>query len=127
MILEATPGGIECVSDRDRQIIGRLPIDGDLRTGRAEIDPNVERASFAVVMNRRFDHDVASGEPREVELKVVGAFADLRLHGRGQLKITRGNLNGALHLNSPSWASSFESRGRRCLQRYHLCQTSALT
>jgi len=88
MILEAAPGRIECISDRDRQIIGRLPVDGNLRTGRAEIDPNAERASFAVVMNGSLDHDVASGEPREVELKVVGAFADLLLHGRGQLKIT---------------------------------------
>jgi hypothetical protein len=88
MILEATPGGIECISDRDRQIIGRLVVDGNLRTGHAEIDPNVERSSFAVVMNRSLDHDVASGEPREVELKVVGAFADLGLHGWGQLKIT---------------------------------------
>jgi hypothetical protein len=39
------------------------------------------------MMHRRCDHHVASGEPWEVELKVVGAFADLRLHGWGQLKI----------------------------------------
>ncbi len=37
MILEAAPSGIECISDRDRQIIGRLPVDGDLRTGHAQI------------------------------------------------------------------------------------------
>ncbi len=66
--------------------------------------------SLAMVMNRRLDHDVASDEPREIELKVLGAFADMRLHGRGQLKIARGYLNGALHLKSPSSASSFETQ-----------------
>ena len=88
MILDATPGGIECISDSDCQIVGRLPVDRDVRTGHAEIDPQVERASFSVVMYRRFDDDVASSEPRVVELEVVGAFADLRLHRWGQLKIT---------------------------------------
>ena len=88
MILDAPPGGIECISDRNGQIFGLLPVDRDVGTGHAEIDPHVERASFAVVMYRRFDNDVASGKPRVVELKVVGSFADLRLHGWGQLKIT---------------------------------------
>src|SRR5271169_3775655 len=50
MILDSTPGSIECISDCDRQIIGFLPVDGDVRTGYAEIDPHVERASFSVVM-----------------------------------------------------------------------------
>ena len=52
IILDATPGGIECTSDCDRQIIGLLPVDRDVRTGHTEIDPHVERASSAVVMNR---------------------------------------------------------------------------
>jgi hypothetical protein len=88
MILDATPGGIECIADRDSQIIGLLPVDRDLRSRQTEIDPHVERASFSVVMNRRFNHDVASGEPRVIQLKVFGAFADLCFHSRRQLKIT---------------------------------------
>ena len=88
MILDAPPGGIECISDRNGQIIGLLPVDRDVCTGHTEIDPHVERASFAVVMNRRFDHHMASSESRVVQLKVVGVFADLRFHGRRQLKIT---------------------------------------
>src|SRR5208337_2692717 len=69
MILDPTPRGIECISDRDRQIIGLLPVDRDLSPGHAEIDPHVERPSFAVVMNRRLNHDVAPGEPWVVQLK----------------------------------------------------------
>ncbi len=37
MILDATPRGIECISDCDRQIIGLLPVDRDLRTGHTEV------------------------------------------------------------------------------------------
>ena len=65
MILDATPGGIERISYRDGQIIGRLVVDGYFRAGHTEIEPNVEGASFAMVMNRSFDHDVASGKPRK--------------------------------------------------------------
>jgi hypothetical protein len=107
MILDATPGGIEGISNRDGQIVCRLVIDGNLGSGHAKIDPHVERPSFAVVMNRRLDHHVASGKPWEVELKILGTLSDLRLHGGGQLKITRGNLNGSLHLISPSQGQNF--------------------
>jgi len=88
MILDATSGSIECVSDRNGQIVGGLVVDGDVRAGHTEIDPHVERTSFTVMMNRRFYYDVASSESRKIELKVVGMFADLRLHSWGQLKIT---------------------------------------
>jgi hypothetical protein len=87
MILDATSGGIECISDRNGQIIGLLSVDRNVCTGHTEIDPHVER-TFAVVMNRRVYHHVASGEPWVVQLKVFGASADLRFHGRRQLKIT---------------------------------------
>jgi len=88
MILDPTPSGIESISDRDCQIIGRLMVDRDLRARHTEIDSNVKRTSFAVVLNRGLDHDVASRESREIKLKVVGTFVDLCLHGWGHLKIT---------------------------------------
>ena len=88
MILDATPGRIECISDRDRQIVGRLPVHGNVGAWNAEIDPYVERTSLTMMVKRCFDHDVASGEPWVIELEVVDVFADLRLHCRSQLKIT---------------------------------------
>jgi hypothetical protein len=80
MVLKAPSSSVECLSNRDCKVVVGLFVHRKLRTGRAQIDWDVEGTAPAMVTDGRFDHHMAPREPWKVVFEGLCALLDQRPH-----------------------------------------------
>lgn len=86
MILQKTPGAVECIAQRDINIhvcfvLGAFAAHGDFPAGHGQIDLDVEGRTFVSMRRRRFDDDMTACNTAVKSLQSLDMLAHARLHG----------------------------------------------
>jgi hypothetical protein len=77
---------------RSRRMQRGLMFDNDFATGNREVDAYVKAFAMLLVLVRDLDHHAATDDPIVKLRQLVDFLADARIHGRGRIHVSIGDL-----------------------------------